>query len=65
MRWIMRVISGIASTAPTYDDGGSTRSQAMSSVYSRVSASASSRQSCPVSVARSSSGSSTSVMFWT
>ncbi len=57
--------SGIDSTAPTYAAGGTTRSAVMSCRNSSVSRSASATQSTPTLVARSSSGSSTSVMFCT
>jgi hypothetical protein len=62
---MMLTIDGIASTAPMYSSGGRTRKDAMSSRNSCVSRSASLTQSCPVATARSSSGSSTSVTFWT
>ena len=64
-RWISSMTSGTDSTAPTYAAGGTTRSAVMSCRNSSVSRSASSRQSTPTLVARSSSGSSTSVMFCT
>ena len=57
--------SGIDSTAPTRCAGGITRSASMSVRKSSVSRSASSTQSTLTLVARSSSGSSTSVTFCT
>ena len=56
---------GIDSTAPAKTFGGITDRAAMSARKSSVSRSASDTQSSPVSRARSSSGSSTSVTFWT
>ena len=58
-------ISGIDSTAPMYSRGGSTRSACMSSRNSAVSRIARTTQSSWSRIARSSSGSSTSVTFCT